>query len=72
MLAVRIAVIDGATARTRGAAQPQPHRSTAAVPAQVALDVFLNDVELPPTADPVYSSVTDTKVKSLCQGSFCV
>ena len=37
-----------------------------------ALDVYLNDVELPPTVDDVYSSKADTKVPSLCQGSFCV
>ena len=37
-----------------------------------ALDVYLNDVDLPPTVDDVYSSKADTKVPSLCQGSFCV
>jgi len=40
--------------------------------ARAALDVFLNDVELPPTVDATYASSADTKVKSLCQGSFCL
>eukprot|EP00967_Tisochrysis_lutea_P157741 scaffold320841_cov27-Tisochrysis_lutea.AAC.2 len=42
------------------------------VAAQAALDVYLNDVELPPTFDPVYKESADMKVPSLCQGSFCV
>jgi hypothetical protein len=40
--------------------------------AREALDVFLNDVELPPTDDPVYLDTADEKVPSLCQGSFCI
>jgi len=40
--------------------------------AKEALDVFLNDVELPPTSDPVYFQTADETVPSLCQGSFCI
>merc|ERR1712087_215165 len=40
--------------------------------AREALDVFLNDVELPPTDDPAYLDSADEKVPSLCQGSFCI
>jgi len=37
-----------------------------------ALDVYLNDVELPPTEDSVYRDSADQRVPSLCQGSFCI
>jgi len=40
--------------------------------AREALDVFLNDVELPPSDDPSYLDSADEKVPSLCQGSFCI
>ncbi len=40
--------------------------------AREALDVFLNDVELPPTVDAVYSQKDSLSVPSLCQGSFCI
>jgi len=36
-----------------------------------ALEIFLNDVELPPTNNAEYSSVS-LEVPSLCQGSFCI
>jgi len=36
-----------------------------------ALEIYLNDVELPPTDNPEYR-VTDLTVPSLCQGSFCI
>jgi hypothetical protein len=42
------------------------------VAARDALEVYLNDVDLPPTVDPIYGTAADTKVPSLCQGSFCV
>lgn len=50
----------------------QDQASKGFVAARAALDVFLNDVDLPPTVDPVYGTSADTKVPSLCQGSFCV
>jgi hypothetical protein len=37
-----------------------------------ALDVYLNDVDLPPTSFPDYAQTQDTSVPSLCQGSFCI
>ena len=37
-----------------------------------ALDIFLNDVELPPTFAPDYAREADLSVPSLCQGSFCI
>jgi len=37
-----------------------------------ALDIYLNDVELPPTYSNEYSANADTAVPSLCQGSFCI
>ena len=41
--------------------------------AREALDVYLNDVELPPTFIPnEYVAPTDVTVPSLCQGSFCI
>ena len=41
--------------------------------AREALDVYLNDVELPPTFVPnEYVAPTDVTVPSLCQGSFCI
>uniref|UniRef100_A0A7S4ETH5 Uncharacterized protein n=1 Tax=Chrysotila carterae TaxID=13221 RepID=A0A7S4ETH5_CHRCT len=42
------------------------------VAARDALNIFLNDVELPPTDDPVYFDAADETVPSLCQGSFCI
>ena len=40
--------------------------------AKEALDIFLNDVELPPTNFPDYKSAADVSVPSLCQGAFCI
>ena len=40
--------------------------------AKEALDIFLNDVELPPTNFPDYKQAADVSVPSLCQGSFCI
>merc|ERR1712094_133513 len=40
--------------------------------AKEALDIFLNDVELPPTSFPDYKQTADVSVPSLCQGSFCI
>jgi hypothetical protein len=37
-----------------------------------ALDIYLNDVELPPTFAPDYADSADMSVPSLCQGSFCI
>lgn len=37
-----------------------------------ALEIYLNDVELPPTYAPDYSQNADLAVPSLCQGSFCI
>ena len=37
-----------------------------------ALEIYLNDVELPPTFAPDYASAADLAVPSLCQGSFCI
>lgn len=37
-----------------------------------ALETFLNDVDLPPTAAPDYAQAADLEVMSLCQGSFCI
>jgi len=37
-----------------------------------ALDIYLNDVELPPTFSNEYTGNADTAVPSLCQGSFCI
>ena len=37
-----------------------------------ALEIFLNDVELPPTSFPDYKQTADVSVPSLCQGSFCI
>lgn len=37
-----------------------------------ALEIYLNDVELPPTDNPEYQIETDLTVPSLCQGSFCI
>lgn len=37
-----------------------------------ALEIFLNDVELPPTYAPDYRDSSDLSVPSLCQGSFCI
>jgi len=37
-----------------------------------ALESFLNDVDLPPTAAPDYQVSADETVPSLCQGSFCI
>ena len=37
-----------------------------------ALEIFLNDVELPPTYAPDYKGEADLTVGSLCQGSFCI
>ena len=38
-----------------------------------ALEIYLNDVELPPTFVPgEYVAPTDVTVPSLCQGSFCI
>ena len=37
-----------------------------------ALDIYLNDVELPPTTFPDYTESADMVVPSLCQGSFCI
>ena len=37
-----------------------------------ALEIYLNDVELPPTFAPDYSRNADLAVPSLCQGSFCI
>ena len=37
-----------------------------------ALEIFLNDVELPPTFAPDYAGAADLAVPSLCQGSFCI
>jgi len=36
-----------------------------------ALEIFLNDVELPPTTNAEYNTVS-LEVPSLCQGSFCI
>ncbi|KAL1530636.1 hypothetical protein AB1Y20_001536 [Prymnesium parvum] len=36
-----------------------------------ALEIYLNDVELPPTDNPEYQ-INDMTVPSLCQGSFCI
>lgn len=40
--------------------------------AKEALDIFLNDVELPPTSFPDYKQAADVSVPSLCQGAFCI
>jgi len=40
--------------------------------AKEALEIFLNDVELPPTSFPDYQQAADVSVPSLCQGSFCI
>jgi len=40
--------------------------------AKEALEIFLNDVELPPTSFPDYKQAADVSVPSLCQGSFCI
>jgi hypothetical protein len=37
-----------------------------------ALEIYLNEVELPPTDDATYAKKTDTTVESLCQGSYCI
>jgi len=37
-----------------------------------ALEIYLNDVELPPTFAPDYAAEADLNVPSLCQGSFCI
>lgn len=37
-----------------------------------ALEIYLNDVELPPTFAPDYAGAADLAVPSLCQGSFCI
>jgi len=37
-----------------------------------ALEIYLNDVELPPTFAPDYAGEADLNVPSLCQGSFCI
>ena len=37
-----------------------------------ALEIYLNDVELPPTFAPDYTQKADMNVPSLCQGSFCI
>lgn len=37
-----------------------------------ALEIFLNDVDLPPTFDKEYQGEADLAVPSLCQGSFCI
>ena len=37
-----------------------------------ALNLYLNDVELPPTSFPEYQTEADTSVVSLCQGNFCM
>jgi hypothetical protein len=46
--------------------------SRAFLAAEEYLNVYLNDVELPPTVDPEYESEADTQVVSLCQGNFCM
>lgn len=40
--------------------------------AEEYLNVYLNDVELPPTVDAEYAQEADTQVVSLCQGNFCM
>lgn len=40
--------------------------------AKEALEIYLNDVELPPTSFPDYQQAADVSVPSLCQGSFCI
>jgi len=40
--------------------------------AREALDVYLNDVELPPSLSGEYNQEADQEVPSLCQGSFCI
>merc|ERR1712094_120280 len=40
--------------------------------AKEALEILLNDVELPPTSYPEYQQAADVSVPSLCQGSFCI
>ena len=40
--------------------------------AREALDIYLNDVDLPPTSFPDYKSAADVSVPSLCQGAFCI
>ena len=37
-----------------------------------ALEIYLNDVELPPTTFADYQGEADLVVPSLCQGSFCI
>ena len=38
-----------------------------------ALEIYLNDVDLPPTFAPgEYTAEADMSVPSLCQGSFCI
>lgn len=37
-----------------------------------ALEIYLNDVELPPTDNQEYQVNNDMTVPSLCQGSFCI
>jgi hypothetical protein len=40
--------------------------------AQEALDIYLNDVDLPPIRSGQYAGEADLSVPSLCQGSFCI
>ena len=42
------------------------------VAAREALDIYLNEVDLPPSGDPEYAREADETVPSLCQGSFCI
>ena len=42
------------------------------VAAREALDIYLNEVELPPSGDQEYAREADETVPSLCQGSFCI
>jgi len=37
-----------------------------------ALEIYLNDVDLPPTFAPDYAGQADLDIPSLCQGSFCI
>jgi hypothetical protein len=37
-----------------------------------ALQIYLNDVDLPPVSDPEYREEVDVSAVSLCQGSFCL
>lgn len=57
------------------AAAKKGDRKTAALSyaaAIEALDIYLNDVELPPTFTDEYNGGADLAVPSLCQGSFCI